>query len=84
MADDRLKIVRKVWSKLFFDQNFFYLPTQKIHDFYLEKHPPAQKRLFFLGWAQKIRPVNLEVTWADDTTTKTLKIIISSFYTFSF
>ena len=59
MADDRLKISRKVRSELFCHQIFFYLPTSKIHDFNLAKHPPPQKMPFFGGGSQKIRPVNL-------------------------
>jgi hypothetical protein len=46
MADGGLKIGRKVRSKLFCHQIFFYLPKPKIHDFNLEKHPP--KSPFFL------------------------------------
>ena len=65
MADDWLTISRKVRSKLFCLQIFFYLPTSKIHDFNLAKHTP-QKALFLGGGVRKIRPVNLEVTCAEN------------------
>ena len=64
MADDRLKIGRKVRSKLFRHQNFFYLPTPKIHDFNLEKHTPQKGPFFWGEGGPKKRPVNLDVTYA--------------------
>ena len=60
MADGRLKIGRKVRSKLFCHQKKIWSPNSKIHDFNLEKHTPQKGP--FGGWIW--RPYNCNVTCA--------------------
>jgi len=65
MSDGRLKIDRKVRSKLFCHPTIFWPPNSKIHYFNLEKHTPPKKRPFFWGGGSIIwRPYNCNVTCA--------------------
>ncbi len=57
MADGRVKIGRKVRSKLFCHQKKFSPTNSKIHDFNLEKHnPPPLKKAIWGGGSKLTSP----------------------------